>query len=137
MASEDFHGSCICGSVKYEISGEPRAFYHCHCERCRKASGTGHASTIILKPDTVTWTEGEDLLGTFKVPDAERFRTAFCTNCGSPMPRITPDFSMAVIPAGSLDSANELGPAARIMLDYRAAWSCDGSALPGWAQYPG
>ena len=32
-------GSCLCGSVAYELQGDARRFYHCHCERCRKASG--------------------------------------------------------------------------------------------------
>ena len=54
-----FSGSCICGSISYTITGEPHKFFHCYCMRCRKSSGTGHASNILLKPNTVTWEEGE------------------------------------------------------------------------------
>ena len=136
MSQSTLSGSCLCGSVRYEISGNPRAFYHCHCQRCRKTTGTGHASNIILKPDAAKWLSGEELLETFKVPDAKRFRTVFCSNCGSPLPRIAPDLSLAVIPAGSLDESPAIDPTARIFWESRAAWSCDASEIPVWPEYP-
>ena len=136
MSTNDFKGSCICGAVRYEISGEALNFFHCHCGRCRKSSGTGHASNIIVRPDSATWTSGEELIGSFKVPDAERFRTVFCTVCGSPLPRVAPSMKLAVIPAGSLDSEPPIAPTAHIMRDSRADWSCDAADVPGWPNYP-
>jgi hypothetical protein len=134
--SAKFSGSCICGSVRYEIQGDPRAFFHCHCGRCRKSSGTGHASNILLKPESAEWLSGEALLASYKVPDAERFRTVFCSQCGSPMPRIAPDRSVAVIPAGSLDSEPPISPTDHIMWGSRAEWSCDAGDIPHWPEYP-
>jgi hypothetical protein len=136
MPSANLRGSCICGSVSYEITGEPRSFFHCHCGRCRKSTGTGHASNIILKPESAVWVSGQELLGTFKVPDAERFRTVFCSKCGSPMPRVAPDLSVAVIPAGSLDSPPPLAPTDHIMWDSRSDWSCEAVDIPTWRRYP-
>jgi hypothetical protein len=34
-----------------------------------------------LKPDAAKWLSGEELLESFKVPDAKRFRTVFCSKC--------------------------------------------------------
>lgn len=136
MSAAIFEGSCLCGSVTYRITGDPKVFFHCHCGRCRKASGTGHASNIILKPESAAWTAGEELLASFKVPDARRFRTVFCTRCGSPMPRIAPDSSVAVIPAGTLDTDAPLKPTGRIMWNSRAAWSCEAGSVPAWPEYP-
>lgn len=136
MASEKYAGSCICGSVKYEITGEFRYFPHCHCSRCRKSTGTGHASNVILTPETVEWTAGEELVKSYKVPEADRFRTVFCSNCGSPLPRWAPDMSMAVIPAGTLDSHPPLEPSGRIFVDSKADWSCDNADLQCWPEYP-
>jgi hypothetical protein len=62
--------------------------------------------------------------------------TVFCGNCGSPLPRWAPDLSIAVIPAGTLDSHPELKPSGRIFFDSKAAWSCDAVDLPVWAEYP-
>ena len=136
MSELQLTGSCLCGSVTYEISGESMHFYHCHCRRCRKATGTGHASNIIMRPDAVAWTAGEHLLSYYKVPDAKRFATNFCKNCGSLMPRIAPDNSVAVIPAGSLDDEPGIKPDARIFQDSKSGWSCDHSELPAHQTYP-
>jgi hypothetical protein len=131
-----FKGSCLCGSVQYELSGEPMRFYHCHCRRCRKASGTGHASNIMVKPDQFSWLSGEELLRRYKVPEAERFYTQFCSQCGSAMPRLVSELGMIVIPAGSLDHEVDLKPQARIFWDSRSEWSCSDKALPTYAEYP-
>ena len=84
----------------------------------------------------MSWTSGEARLGSYKVPEATRYRTLFCTNCGSPMPRVAPDLSFAVIPAGSLDTEAPLRPTDRIMWDSRADWSCESGDLPEWSEYP-
>lgn len=136
MSSSEFRGSCLCGAVRYEIIGTPFDFFHCHCHRCRKANGTGHASNLLVKPDSAKWTAGEDNLGGFKVPDALRFRTSFCTTCGSPLPRVAPDLSIAVIPAGSLDGDPPIKPTARIFWDSRTDWSCEAGSVPAWSEYP-
>jgi hypothetical protein len=136
MSQMKFEGSCLCGSVQYQLSGEAKTFYHCHCSRCRKASGTGHATNIMVKVDDFAWKQGEQLLKKFKVPEAERFYTQFCSQCGSSMPRSVPELGMVVIPAGSLDNEVDLQPKARIFWDSRTAWSCAGDALPVFAEYP-
>ncbi len=52
MKTSSLTGSCLCGEVRYTATGEESRFYHCHCKRCRKASGTGHASNLF--PDGYT-----------------------------------------------------------------------------------
>ncbi len=136
MSQSKFSGSCLCGGVQYEISGEVVRFSHCHCGRCRKATGTGHATNLILKSDQVTWLKGEELLRRFKVPEAERFSTCFCTQCGSPLPRVLPALGMVLIPAGSLDSDPGIRPQAHIFWDSRAELSCVAGELPVFAEYP-
>ena len=136
MLHHTLTGSCLCGAVHYEINGEPTRFYHCHCRRCCKASGTGHATNLMVVPESLTWTRGEELLQRYKLPEAERFSTCFCTRCGSPMPRQVPELHLLVIPAGSLDSMPWIQPEARIFWGSRAEWSCDASDLPVFAEYP-
>jgi len=136
VSSENYTGSCICGSVKYEISGEFRFFFHCYCGRCRKSTGTGHASNVILNPDAATWTAGEELIGSYKVAGAKRYRTVFCKHCGSPLPRVAPDLSIAVIPAGTLDSGPDIEPTGRIFFGSKERWACDAAELPAWDEYP-
>jgi hypothetical protein len=136
MSAQHLSGSCICGAVAYEINGDVQTFLHCHCSRCRKASGTGHASNLIVKLESIAWTSGEELLQRYDVPGAKRFHTVFCSICGSPMPRVAADRSVSVIPAGTLDKEPEAKVAGRIFQDSRAGWSCQGDELPAWDQYP-
>ncbi len=136
MPGMNFNGACLCGSVQYRVSGDALRFYHCHCGRCRKMTGTGHATNIMVKADTVEWLKGESLLGYYKIPDAERFYSQFCKQCGSPLPRRVPELGMVVIPAGSLDSDPGIKPEARIFQGSRAEWSCEAGGLPTFAEYP-
>lgn len=131
-----FKGSCLCGSVKYEAEGEPERFYHCHCQRCRKMTGTGHVSNLFARVTSFQWVQGEDLLKMYKVPEAKHFRNDFCGNCGSPMPSYNPERGMVVIPAGSLDTELEFKPQSRIYMGSAASWSCRAETLPEFENGP-
>ncbi len=134
MSVATFSGSCLCGAVQYELHGEPTRFYHCHCKRCRKSTGTGHASNLFVKDADLTWRKGETLVRYFKVPEAERFTRCFCQQCGSALPRLVPELGVAVIPAGSLDNEPVMVPQARIFWDSRASWSCGSGELPVFSE---
>jgi hypothetical protein len=134
MAQSTLQGSCLCGGVTYEVTGEAKRFFHCHCSRCRKATGTGHASNMFLQPAALKWLTGEELVRAFKVPEAIRFTNNFCVTCGSRLPRQPKDSDIVIIPAGSLDDAPPIKPQARIFSESRANWSCGGEELP---VYPG
>jgi hypothetical protein len=129
------HGSCLCGAVRYTATGEAQRFYHCHCSRCRKASGTGHASNLFLK-GTLQWDAGQDLVQNFKLPQAERFSNSFCRICGGRVPRFVEAMGIVFIPAGSLDEEPSLRPQARIFVGSRASWSCEQGAIPAFEAYP-
>jgi hypothetical protein len=135
MSETTLSGSCLCGEVTYTVSGEERRFFHCHCQRCRKASGTGHASNLFVK-GSLQWDSGEALVRTFKLPDAERFSNTFCTACGGRVPRFVEEFGVVFIPAGSLDDEPALRPQARVFTGSRAAWSCAGGDLSEFEEYP-
>jgi hypothetical protein len=133
MTQSMLKGSCLCGAVKYEVAGDPKRFYHCHCSRCRKATGTGHASNLFLQPGMLKWLSGEDQIRAFKVPQAQRFTNSFCITCGSRLPRQATD--TVIIPCGSLDDEIPIKPQARIFSGSRATWSCSGDELPAYPEY--
>lgn len=136
MTQSTLKGSCLCGAVQYEASGEAKRFLHCHCARCRKASGTGHATNLFLQPGTLKWLAGEEQLRAFKVPEAKRFTNTFCATCGGRLPRQAQGTDIVLIPAGSLDDESPIAPQARIFGGSRASWSCSGDGLPVFEEYP-
>ncbi|KPK14844.1 MAG: aldehyde-activating protein [Betaproteobacteria bacterium SG8_41] len=135
MTQTTLKGSCLCGAVKYEVTGETKRFYHCHCSRCRKATGTGHASNLFLQPAMLKWISGEEQIRAFKVPEAKRFTNSFCATCGSRLPRQANDTDIVMIPSGSLDNEPPLKPQARIFSGSSASWSCAGDGLPVYPEY--
>jgi hypothetical protein len=134
VPTQTLTGSCLCRGVRYTVTGELQRFVHCHCSRCRKSTGTGHATNLFVK-GTLKWESGEDLIRHFKVPDAERFTNAFCSTCGARVPRFSPQLQAVNIPAGSLDDVPDMKPTARIFQGSRAPWSCDETVLVSYAEY--
>jgi hypothetical protein len=41
-----FHGSCLCGGVRFEIERFVGPFELCHCTRCRKVSGSAYLTWL-------------------------------------------------------------------------------------------
>lgn len=80
IVSESHHGSCFCGAVEIEVSGEPVDMGYCHCSSCRTYSGAPFVAFTIWPADKFRVTRGEQLLGAFnKVGTSDR---KFCTRCG-------------------------------------------------------
>ena len=136
MTEQTLSGSCLCGSLHYTVTGEPARFMHCHCSRCRKATGAGHSSNLFLKGGPITWTGDTDTIKSFKLPEAERFSHTFCTACGGPVPREIPAMGLVFIPAGTLDVEPNIAPQARIFCGSRTSWSCAGDEIPHFEAYP-
>lgn len=136
MSLQTLTGSCLCGALRYAVTGEPARFYHCHCSRCRKSTGTGHATNLFVNEGTLAWEGDTSLIKSYKIPDAERFTRTFCTHCGGPLPREIKKLQMVFVPAGTLDTEPGIKPQARIFSASKASWSCVGDDLPCFAEYP-
>ncbi|MES2746228.1 MAG: GFA family protein [Bdellovibrionota bacterium] len=127
------NGSCLCGAVKYEIEGEAKAFYLCHCSRCRKFSGTAHAANLFVKVKALHWLSGEQSIKHFAVTGT-RFAKNFCSTCASPVPYVNAE-GHATIPAGGLDCASPLVPMAHIYCRSRADWDDGFVDIPKRAEF--
>ncbi|MCB1700543.1 MAG: GFA family protein [Halioglobus sp.] len=136
MPQQTLTGSCLCGALKYRVTGEPARFFHCHCSRCRKSSGTGHASNLFVDQASLSWDGDTSMIKSYKVPEAQRFARTFCTRCGGPLPREIPDTKLVFVPAGTLDDEPNIKPQARIFQDSKTSWSCADAELPCFDQYP-
>jgi hypothetical protein len=60
------NGSCLCGSVRYELYQELGDFGYCHCRSCQKASGSVHAANAPIERAQFKLTSGSDLLKEFE-----------------------------------------------------------------------
>jgi len=59
-------GSCLCGSVAYEVDADPGPIVHCHCRTCRKTHGSAFSTVTNVPRDRFRWIRGESLLRGFE-----------------------------------------------------------------------
>lgn len=128
-------GSCLCGSIRFEIVPPSTGFRYCHCTRCRKATGAAHAANIFLPKSQFKWLAGESLLRHFDLPGAKRFAVNFCTQCGTRMPHQITATENMLIPAGVLDAKPDLQPDSSIFWGSKAPWFVETQALPKFEEY--
>lgn len=129
-------GSCLCGTVTFQISGEFEAFFLCHCKRCRKDSGSAHAANLFSSRAALEWLSGHDSIQTYRVPETRHEKT-FCTKCGSALPNVQVEGGFLVVPAGSLDGAIDIRPSAHICFASRADWDTGLEDIPQVDGLPG
>lgn len=128
-------GSCICKSITFEIEGEFENFFLCHCSRCRKDTGSAHASNLFSSTAKIKWITGGNLVKTYRVEGTNHSKS-FCPNCGSALPTLQMDGTLLVVPAGSLDTDPQITPKGHIFMDSRACWDNDLEKIPKFPELP-
>lgn len=134
--SDKISGGCLCGAVTYEVENDFKRFYFCHCQQCRKITGSAHASNLFTRPSAITWTAGEAFKKQFNYPDRD-FTVVFCTECGSGLPFVTNSGKALLVPAGSLDTEPNIRPNDNIFWQERASWYDDGTQANKCDGFPG
>ncbi|MCH8891215.1 MAG: GFA family protein [Myxococcales bacterium] len=115
------HGGCLCGGVRYEISGELDKMHFCHCQMCRRAHGTPFSNYVALNPRDRRYTRGEELIARYQ-SSAEAVRT-FCSRCGSKLEfqtTKTPDEIWIV--SGTFDDDPGIRSTSHIYVASKAPW---------------
>lgn len=80
-----FKGSCICESIKFEVSGEPEDSVHCYCKDCRKNSGALGQITSSYSSTNFEISDDESVLKEYTIKKtASGFpkKKNFCGKCG-------------------------------------------------------
>ena len=133
--SETISGACLCGRVRYQVSGPFDAFHLCHCSQCRRSTGSAHAANIFTSPDRLEWIAGEDLVKRYTPDQADVISKCFCTHCGSLVPYTSLKSGKLIIPAGSLNGPPGIVPDDNIFWRDRADWYDAGLQAKRRAQF--
>lgn len=70
-------GSCLCGGVRFTVTGRPQGLSACHCGQCRKQSGHVWASAYV--PQTEIAIEGDARW----YEASATAKRGFCPTCGA------------------------------------------------------
>ena len=121
-------GSCMCGSVAYEVDAPAGPIVHWHCRTCRKAHGSAFSSISVAPRADFRWTKGEGLLASFESSPG-KFRR-FCSKCGSHILAERAGQPTVMLRLGCLDTLITDRPTAHIWRSDGASWFDPKDRLP-------
>jgi hypothetical protein len=133
-------GSCLCGGVRFEITGPLTGPLNCHCSMCRKAQGAAFRSRVGVRVVDFHWLSGEELV-TYYESSPGAFR-GFCRVCGSPVvtrldPARYPDQGSRLgVALGLLDDDPGVRPRSHVFVASKAPWFEITDDLPQYAELP-
>ena len=133
--SDKHCGSCLCGAVLFEITGDFESFSLCHCRHCRKYTGSAHGANLFASTATLKWLSGKGQVRVFNLPNT-RHRHCFCSTCGSALPDLQVDGKLLKVPAGSLDTDVPMRPDAHLFFASKANWDEALEQIPKVARLP-
>ena len=93
-------GSCFCGAVHFQVTGDPVAMGYCHCASCRHWSAGPVNAFTLWKPESFKVTRGEETIGTYNKTDRS-FRK-WCKACGGHLFTDHPKWSLIDVYAALL-----------------------------------
>lgn len=134
VSAEAPRGSCLCRGVTFVMTGAARRAHHCHCGRCRKARAAAYGSNLFTDVDGIHWLSGEELIASYKLPDAAFFTQVFCRRCGGKLPRINRERGFTVIPFGAFDDDPGIRPQSHIYVGSKAPWVEIDDELPQYQE---
>ena len=128
-------GSCLCGGVRYEVTGPFGDFIYCHCRQCRKAQGSAFGANAPVQESAFRLLQGAELLKSYESsPGKQR---VFCGHCGSPVySRHAARPGVLRLRMGLLDTPAGVRPQAHNYVASKAEWDDINDGLPQHAERP-
>lgn len=124
-------GSCLCGKINYSISSTLKNLLICHCDHCKKISGSAFSLNFIVKEEDIKL-DGEPKVYTDAGDSGNPVYRSFCSDCGSPLfARINSAPNRVVLKAGTLSDITAYKPVAEIYCSKSLNWLPE---MPGTAK---
>jgi hypothetical protein len=131
--SKKVRGSCLCGGVRFEVEPPFIRANHCHCDRCRKHSGSAVCTQVRVLKEQFRLLAGEELIRVYG--KGEGAVKAFCITCGSSLfGGDWPEGPQVSIRMGAFDDDPGIRPQFHTYVDSRAPWDAIADNLPQHAE---
>lgn len=120
-------GGCLCGALRYRVTGDPVAATLCHCADCRRASGGTNVAWAVFDKGDFKWLRGEPA----DHESSPGKHWLFCRECGSTVGyrrRERPDHMD--ITTGTLDEPDRFPPDVEIWIKEKIGWESLHAELP-------
>lgn len=128
-------GRCLCGGIRYEYAGAVGPATYCHCEDCRRCTGSAFNVGVRLDAAEFRVVTGAPKGFTKRGESGALLTRLFCPDCGSPIFTSSPKHPQHVyVKAGSLDDPGLVEPALQIWLRSSVPWGRVDADMPGFAR---
>jgi hypothetical protein len=122
-------GGCMCGSTRYETTGESYKVLNCHCQSCRKHTGAPVVTLAVFKVDQVQFSGGERKI----YQSSTGVGRGFCAECGTPLTWETSLGDLGPVCAlhvSTCDNPDALPPIGHTCYSERISWFDVADNLP-------
>jgi len=114
--------SCCCGQVRIELAGDPVFNGVCHCDNCRRRTGSAFGWSVYFAETALAEPETASAAYVFESASGRQERR-FCPACGSTVYWRSAAFSGLVGVAGGCLATEDLGaPGVSATDSRRLAW---------------
>jgi hypothetical protein len=114
-------GACLCGGVRFELTGPFSMAGYCHCTNCQRRTGTSQSAQGRIPRESFRLLAGAELLRSY-TPEGAGAKV-FCSHCGSSVFGGDPLSDEVVrIRLGTLEGDPGIRPDYRQYLDSAAVW---------------
>jgi len=80
---ENLRGGCSCGSVRFELADDPLWVLACHCDACKKRTGSAYGVAVMVGNQTVKEFSGKTRTFTRIGDSGNKIHYDFCPDCGT------------------------------------------------------
>ncbi|KZK94659.1 Glutathione-dependent formaldehyde-activating enzyme [Pseudovibrio sp. Ad46] len=131
-----FTGSCLCGNVQLKSTMKPQITAHCHCDDCRKSSGTGHCTHAALPKEAVEVT-GELTFFDKPANSGNVVTRGFCPTCGSAVYSLNSAMTdLIFVRASAVDQPEVIEPQVNVYSSRAPSWDEIDPKLPAFPEMP-
>jgi hypothetical protein len=128
-------GGCLCGGVRYQYEGEVGPANYCHCEDCRRSTGSAFNIGVRVAAFGFRILQGKPKSFTKAGDSGNELTRHFCPECGSPLYTSSPQHSEVLyIKAGTLDDPSLVKPTHQIWVQSKVPWASIDPTLPAHAK---
>lgn len=103
--AKTFKGGCLCGDIRFTVTGEPQNPHTCSCKMCQRHSGSLTQAWVEFAKEQVSWDGPGGEPSVWRSSDFSS--RSFCSTCGSTLGAIDDDPVIAIV-LGVFDSNNRL-----------------------------
>ena len=126
-------GSCLCGTVEYEIARLDSPIAHCACRTCRKAHAAAFTTTAAVSREHFSWRKGQENLKSYESsPGKHRY---FCATCGSHLVAERVDQPNLILRVATLDDDPGNPPVCLIWQSHEVSWLEYGPQITSFAEH--